>query len=306
MSQSESTSPRLYRLSLAHPIWVPVALYLIAWILRVVDIMALPLAESTGEAFLHKALGFLMVLVYVWAAGQSIRAIGLHGRSVGEALLIGGVTVAAVYLVAFGIQWSVSSAAGNEPRFVFTALDPCTGLEGGLGFALWLFVGNLVNSFMEEGPFRGVMLTHFRRRLTPWRANILQAVIFGLWHIAWPIQHYLTGDADAAGALSEAVTIAIASSVSGLAYGYLYLETDSLWAPWLGHTVNNTILNLTHLRTVDGLDADLGVLHVVMMAGFLLILPWIAAWAKRLHLPQLSPWGAPADREPVPQSAQSD
>jgi len=306
MARSEETSPRLYRLSLAHPIWLPVALYVIAWILRVVDIMVLPLAESMGEAFLHKALGFLLVLGYIWAAGQPARAIGLHGRSAGAALLIGGVTVATIYVVAFPVQWSVSSAAGNEPRFVFTALDDRTGLSGGLGFALWLFVGNLINSFMEEGLFRGVMLTHFRLRLTPWRANLLQAAIFGLWHIAWPIQHYLTGQADAAGALSEAVTMVIASAISGLAYGHLYLKTNSLWAPWLGHTVNNTILNLTHLRTVGGLDADLMVRNVTMLAGFLLILPWIAAWAKRLQLPQLTPWGAPADREPVQQGGQPE
>ena len=148
--------------------------------------------------------------------------------------------------------------------------------------------------------FRGIMLTHFRLRLTPWRANLLQAAIFGLWHIAWPIQHYLTGEADAAGALSEAVTMVIASAISGLAYGYLYLKTNSLWAPWLGHTVNNTILNLTHLRTVGGLDADLMVRNVTMLAGFLLILPWIAAWAKRLQLPQLTPWGAPAKLQKFP------
>jgi membrane protease YdiL (CAAX protease family) len=300
MAQSERTSTRLYRLSLAHPIWLPVGLYLIAWLLRIVDIMVLPLAESTGEAFLHKALGFLMVLAYVWATGQTVRTIGLHGRSAGPALFIGGVAVIIIYLLAFGVQWAVSSGAGGEPQFVFAALDAYTGVEGGLGFALWLFVGNLVNSFMEEGLFRGVMLTHFRLRLTPAWANILQAVIFGLWHIAWPIQHYLTGDTDAAGAFSEAVIIFIASTISGLAYGYLYLRTDSLWAPWLGHTINNTILNLTHLRTVGGLDADLMARNVMMLVGFLLVLPWTAAWARRFRLPQVKPWGTPADAEAVP------
>jgi membrane protease YdiL (CAAX protease family) len=300
MTQHEGSTARLYRLSLAHPFWVPLALYLIAWILRIVDILLLPLAESTGEAFLHKALGFLMVLAYLWATGQSVRAIGLHGRSAGAALFIGGIGVAAIYPLAFGVQWFVSSGAGNEPQFVITALDERTGLAGGVGFALWLFVGNLVNSFMEEGLFRGVMLTHFRLRLGPWRANILQAVIFGLWHIAWPIQHLITGDTDAAGAAQEAMIIVFAATVSGLAYGYLYLKTDSLWAPWLGHTVNNTILNLVHLQTVGGLDADQMVRNVVMIVGFLLVLPWTAAWAKRLRLPQLKPWGAPAEPDSVP------
>jgi len=279
---------------------IPLALYLIAWILRVVDILMLPLAESTGEAFLHKALGFVMVLVYVYAAGQTVSKIGLHGRSVRGALWIGGAGIIAIYVVSFSIQWFVSNAAGDRPELVIMALDDRTGLAGGVGFALWLFLGNLINSFMEEGLFRGVMLTHFRLRLTPWRANWLQAVIFGLWHIAWPIQHFVSGDTDAAGAATEAVTMVIAATVSGLAYGYLYLKTDNLWAPWLGHTLNNTILNLVHIRTVAGLDADLNALHVMMIVCFLLLLLWTAAWARRLQMSELRPWGAPAEVETAP------
>jgi hypothetical protein len=78
MAQSEKTPTNLYRLSLAHPIWLPVALYLIAWILRIIDIMVLPLAESTGEAFLHKALGFLLVLPWTAAWARRFRLPGLR------------------------------------------------------------------------------------------------------------------------------------------------------------------------------------------------------------------------------------
>jgi hypothetical protein len=67
-----------------------------------VNIFLLPLAEATGEAFLHKALGLVMVLVYLWAAGQSLSAIGLHGRMVGGAILIG-----AVGIVLHGYQTNV-------------------------------------------------------------------------------------------------------------------------------------------------------------------------------------------------------
>jgi hypothetical protein len=57
----------------------------IAVALCVVDIMVLPLAERWGEAFLHKALGFVLVLAYLWAAGQSVadaraQALGIVGR----------------------------------------------------------------------------------------------------------------------------------------------------------------------------------------------------------------------------------
>jgi membrane protease YdiL (CAAX protease family) len=293
--QGEDTN-RLYQLSLARPILVPLVLLIVAVVLRVVDIFLLPLAETMGEAFLHKALGFVMVLVYLWAVGQPLAAIGLHGRLVGKAIFIGAAGIVLVLLVTFGVQLGVLRAAGEQAALAVVAIDNKTGLaREGWGFALWLFLGNLVNSFMEEGLFRGIMLTHFRLRLSPWRANLLQAVVFGLWHLAWPIWRLINGHADLAAVASEAIIIVVASTVSGLAYGYLLLKTDSLWAPWIAHTISNTTLNLLHIRTAAGLDADTGLLGPVLTAGYLALLLWTKAWAKWLRMPELKPWGASSE-----------
>ena len=296
MTKQGERANRVYQLSLARPILVPLALLSIAVVLRVVDIFLLPLAEEMGEAFLHKALGLVMVLVYLWAAGQPLSAIGLHGRLAGRAVLIGAVGIVIVLLLTFGVQMGVLRAAGGQVTLAVVAIDNKTGLaREGWGFALWLFLGNLINSFMEEGLFRGVMLTHFRLRLSPWRANLLQAVVFGLWHVAWPIWRLVNGHADLAAAASEAVIIAVASTVSGLAYGYLFLKTDSLWAPWIAHTISNTTLNLLHVRTAAGLDVDAVLIGPVLTVGYLLLLLWTKAWAKWLRMPELKPWGASSD-----------
>jgi membrane protease YdiL (CAAX protease family) len=268
----------------------------VAVLLRIVDIFLLPMAEATGEAILHKALGFVLVLAYVWAVGRSLAAIGLHGRRVGKAMLIGASGVAIIYILGFGLQWAVLRAAGKQAALVVAAVDSITGLtRAGLGFALWLFVGNLVNSFMEEGLFRGIMLPHFRLRLSPWQANLLQAVIFGLWHLAWPIKHLMAGQIDLAAAASQATPWVLASTITGLAYGYLFLKTDSLWAAWIAHTINNTVLNLVHIRTVEGLDANLTVLYIVMAVGYIALLLWTKVWAKRLSMLELKPWGSPGE-----------
>ena len=63
----------------------------------------------------------------------------------------------------------------------------------------------------------------------------------------------------------------------------------SLWASWLAHTINNSVLNLVHIRTVEGLDADVGVLYAVMAADYLALLPWARVWSKRLDMPQVRP-----------------
>jgi membrane protease YdiL (CAAX protease family) len=180
MAVRTAEANRTYRLSLSHPFGVPLILLAITVVLRIVDIFLLPFAKAMGEAFLHKALGFLLVLGYLWVAGRPVRALGLHRRLAAKALWIGGAGVVLVLLLGYGVQWVASSAAGQLPGLVITAIDTRTGVTGGLGFALLLVAGNVVNSFAEEGLFRGIVLTHFRTRLSPWRANLLQAAIFGL------------------------------------------------------------------------------------------------------------------------------
>jgi membrane protease YdiL (CAAX protease family) len=290
MIRSENPENRLYRFSLRHPFLIPIVLLLIAVALRILDIFFLPLAGVLGEAIIHKAAAFLMVVIYLWAAGRTLRAIGLHGRWIGRAMFIGATGVAAVCVMAFALQWSASTVAGVQPRLLISAIDPHTGLSGGLGFALILVAGNVVNSFAEEGLFRGLMLTHFRLRLGPWGANVLQALIFGVWHLAWPLYRLVSGQVSAASSASQALVIVLGASISGLAYGYLYLRTDSLWAPWIAHTINNSVLNLVHIRTLSGMDADIGVLYGAIAIGYVGLILWCMLWAEQWRLPRLKPW----------------
>jgi hypothetical protein len=103
------------------------------------------------------------------------------------------------------------------------------------------------------------------------------------------------GKADLAGAASEAGLIVVASAISGLSYGYLYLKTNSLWAPWLAHMISNTVLNLVHIQTVGGLDVDVGLLYPVITLAYLAMLLWTKAWATRWKMPALKAWNTPSD-----------
>ena len=173
----------LYEQSLRHTILIPLILLIIAAVFKVLDVFVFRLDELLGEIILSKSIGFLLVVVYLWAVGKSVIAIGLHGKSVGKALIIGATGVILILFVSYGLQFSVLIGGGKEPGLIFAAIDPMAGVTGGLTFALFLLIGNFINSFMEEGLFRGVMLRHFRVSLSFWRANFLQAALFGLWHL---------------------------------------------------------------------------------------------------------------------------
>ena len=299
MASRKITPDRLYQLSLRWPFLFPTLLLVLAAALRYVDVILLPLAERWGEAILHKALGLALVLAYLWAVRRPLAAIGVHGRLWGESMWIGMVGTALLLALGYGLQWAVSYLAGQEPTFVYAPLDSRTGLDGGTMFAVWLVVGNLVNASMEEGLFRGIMLPHCRRRLAPWQANLFQALLFGLWHLAWPARRWLTGQADLQTAGTEAAILVLGAIVSGLAYGYLFLKTGSLWAPWLAHAVNNTALNLLHIETAGGMDAQVSVLYGVIAVGYVGLMWWAGFWAKRLHMPELEPWGTESAPTPT-------
>jgi len=237
---------------------------MIAAILKVLDIFVFRLDDLLGEIILSKSLGFILVLAYLWIVGKSVTTIGLHGKSVGKALIIGATGIILILLVCYGLQYGVLMGAGKEPGLVFAAIDPKAGVTGGLSFALFLLIGNFINSFMEEGLFRGVMLRHFRVSLSFWRANFLQAALFAIWHLNWPIKQFMTGQLDLSGLAFQSVIVLIATGISGFAMGYLYLKTDNLWAPWIMHTINNTLQNMIHIQTIDGLDSDMMIFQITL------------------------------------------
>ena len=280
-----------YEWSLRHTILIPFILFIIAAILKIVDVFVFRLDELLGEIILSKSLGFILVLAYLWFVGKSVTTIGLHGKSVGKALIIGASGIILILIVSYGLQFGVLIGAGKEPSLVFAATDPKAGVTGGLAFSLFLLIGNFINSFMEEGLFRGVMLRHFRVSLSFWRANFLQAALFGIWHLNWSIKQFMTGELNLGGVASQSIIMLIATGIYGFAMGYLYLKTDNLWAPWLMHTINNTVQNMVHIRTVGGLDSDMMVFQVMLTVSLIAIIPFFKALAKRFQTSEVKPWG---------------
>jgi len=144
---------------------------------------------------------------------------------------------------------------------------------------------------MEEGLFRGVMLRHFRVSLSFWRANFIQAAFFAVWHLNWPIKQFMTGQLDLSGLAFQSVIVLIATGISGFAMGYLYLKTDNLWAPWIMHTINNSVQNMVHIQTIDGLDSNMMAFQITLTLSLIAIIPFFRALTKRFQTPEVKPWG---------------
>lgn len=118
------------------PFIVPIGLFLVALLFRVIDIFVLRLDDLWGEIILSKSLGVAIVLMYIRASGRSMADLGLHRRRLGVTILVTVMAVAPVYSLAYGIQYFVLANGGMSPYLAVEAIDPTTGLSGGVVFAL--------------------------------------------------------------------------------------------------------------------------------------------------------------------------
>jgi membrane protease YdiL (CAAX protease family) len=292
--QLNSNKPNwLLRISLDHPVLVMLCLYIIAWVIKIFDTFVFRLDELIGEAIITKALGFILVAAYVWLSRRKLSDIGFHARNLGITLLITVLGFGLVYVLAFTSQLVILKASGEEADIVFSAVDPKTGLSGGLFFGLWLVFTNLVNSAMEEGLFRGVMLRHFLIRHTKWGAIFFQATLFSLWHLSWPLRHLLDGQVSLGEVAFEAFGLLLSTIISGVVYGYFYYKTNNLWGPFVGHVINNSIFNVLFIRTTTGMQSGLEFIPfaLIFLIGHILMIPIIAVVANRIKLSEVKPWG---------------
>jgi membrane protease YdiL (CAAX protease family) len=286
---SVSRAERHNALSPARPIVVSLVFFLAVIALRSVDLFVLRLDVLPDKTIVSKVLGFLLVLGFLRALRKPIRSIGLHARNFDKAFLIGALSLVLLYATVYAVQFYRLSIAGETPRVVFGAIDNEIGAMGGLFFTSFYLFGQLLNAFMEESIFRGVMLPHLMQRFRFWKANVLQAFLFGLAHLVFPLSSWVSGQATAGEAAAEAMSLLVFTTIGGLVFGYLYYRTNSLWTAVFAHLIDNSIGLFFHIQTVNRLNAETDILMLASI-GFmaLVILAWTVA--KRSNLPTLKPW----------------
>lgn len=286
-----SQTERYSTFSFARPFVIALALFLIVVALRYMEVFVPGLDALPDKSILSKVLGFLLILGYLWVLRKPIRSIGLHARNFDKAFLIGGLSLIILYVTLYGVQFYRLSSTGESPRLVFGAINHETAAMGGLFFTLFYLFGQIVNAFMEESIFRGVMLPQLMRRFSFGKANALQAFLFGLAHLVWPLISWVSGQATAGEAIAEAGFLMVATTVGGLVFGYLYYRTDSLWTSVFAHLIDNVVGLFFHIQIVSRLNAERDILMLASL-GFIALVLLARIVAKRFNLPTLKAWGA--------------
>ncbi|WP_348757487.1 CPBP family intramembrane glutamic endopeptidase [Candidatus Methylocalor cossyra] len=256
------------------------AVLLVALLFRVLDIFVFRLDERWGEILLSKSLTLVLVLGAVLATGRDLQALGLRGTGMGPFLAVSIVGLIGIFGFALSLQILAIRLQGSDAKVSFEAVDPKTSLTGGIDFVLLLVLGNAINALAEEGLFRGLLQPELEARLGLWPAVTLQAVLFGLWHLVWPVKIVFVGQTTVAAAFSSGLALLMGSSVAGGAFGLLYHITQSLWVPIAVHFLNNCFYNFVHIRTDTGLDKNVLLMQTVATVGLVALVPLLRVVAR--------------------------
>jgi len=273
----EDKMDRIKNSIMKKPIIICVSLFLIALVFRIADIFLLQIEDAWGEIAVSKICVILLIPSFLYLAGKGIDNIGFHFNDLRFNAMIGLFPIIVAFTIAYSLEFLYLLVKGSNPVLRFIPMGHSLNAEwavtGGLVLAFWLVMGNIVNSFAEEGLFRGVMLPLLGSKITLTKANLFQALLFGLWHIVWPIKSVLDGQMDTFNASLISLGYILLATLIGYTWGMIYIQTNSLWGSWFAHTFNNTALNFVHIQTVTGVN-ELSNLRAILISltFFILVL----------------------------------
>jgi uncharacterized protein len=277
-----------------HPVQIAIWFTLLVVLIRILDVFVIRSDELFGEQVLTKVFGLLLIIIYTLRVKGSLRGIGLHSQQWKQSVLLGLLMMSIALAVGYGMEWLFLFTKNQAPVFYLApegnTLLPNDAATGDLLFALTLISGNIVNSFMEEGFFRGILISHLGSRMNLTKANFIQSAIFGAWHIVWPLRDYLDGKTDFGAMLGVSIGYILLSGLVGFAWGIYYTKTNSLWTSWSAHTLNNTAMNLLHITTAAGIPSTLGLRVAASTLTVLALLPMFRKRAEDLKFPAFETW----------------
>lgn len=272
------------------PIQLAFSLLFLTLLLRLNDIFILKIDERFGEIIISKALGFFLILLFMLLVKERLSTIGLHRKYYRFCVCLGFLLNLVLYLISYGIEYFILLVQDQGPHLTLTALDPKQGVQGGFLFGVWLIFGNIINALMEESLFRGVFLPAFKTRFPFWMSNLFQSLLFGAWHLVWPLKYYLSGEQSLFGALLYGVVLLLGTVTFGYIWGYMFDKTNSLWTAIAAHFAANTIQNVLHIQTNNGVDTMLFLRGTFASLIGLASIFFIKRLATKYKLPTLASW----------------
>jgi len=257
------------------------AFTIILFAIRCLDVLVIRSDQWLGEQIVTKVFGIILIFSYAAFSSQSFRGIGFTAKKLWKSVYWGSTIILLSLFIGYAGEWLFLYVTGKNPVIYVmpegNSLIPNSAISGGLGLGMILVLGNILNSIMEEGFFRGFLIGNLKRKLSIRAAVLIQALLFGIWHIFWPLRDFLDSKTDLTAFLVTSAVYCVAATIIGLAWGVLFTLTDNLWKAVVPHTKNNTVMNFVQIGTQAGDAYSLGIRTALLTISFLLIVLFLNA-----------------------------
>ncbi len=173
-------------------------IYLLLMIIRVIEIIFVKTDQTwIGENILHK----ICCILLIWIALDMLRLhwsdLGFSKKGLFTGLKYGLALGISTFFLSYVVEFIVLFVMGKHPslRFYITNFSLTqTHINGSSLLAVIVcIIGNIVNVYAEEGLFRGLLCKIGIQYYSQKTANIIQALLFGIWHITNVINPLLDG-----------------------------------------------------------------------------------------------------------------
>ncbi len=244
-----------------------------------------------GENFINKMFGILVLWLVLRILHLKWSDIGFAGNGILKNIARGAALSAAVFIPAYAAEFLILMGRGEDVRpGFFTSGFSLTGeaeIHTGAGFILMCVFFNIINVVMEEGTFRGLFYSILKTDRSENTAMLLQAFLFGIWHIVTPLHNLIEKQLDMGGFIGLSIGYIILAGIMGIKWALLYRMTGSIYMGMADHFFNNCIAtNLLHTVTESGTD-ELMILRV-LIAQLLSFAIVMMIWKKQKKTPQRS------------------
>lgn len=233
---------------------------------------------AIGENVLHKILGIVILAAALKGMNLKWRDIGFQRDGFVSGILKGLLLGSVCFSISYGLELALLAQQGTPAHLeLYISGFSLTGSQikntGFMFFALCVCF-NIINVWMEEGIFRGLFIKTLSETKPFMRANLIAAVLFGIWHIVMPFRSFIGGEMSFAAMALMSIGYVILAGIMGIKWGLLYRMTGNVWTGLGDHLLNNTVAtNMLHVVSPNGAD-ELQIVRIMaaQFISFVLVL----------------------------------
>jgi membrane protease YdiL (CAAX protease family) len=226
-----------------HPLQVVLILFLLNYIVRYIDIIALDNYYKQQDLIFSKLASLLIILFFLKYALYSFKDIGFNREYLPKNIWIGFYYACIIAFIVPAILYCNWQVYNYKPKIV---------IEPFKLYTLYLAFFFILNAIMEESLFRGLFIRIIHIKYSIQFALVFQATLFAIWHIiVWYLFQTKWNEELVIKIWGDYFPIwtkcfgyllpTIDTFFIGMLLGIIYLKTSSLWSVISWHIFYNII-----------------------------------------------------------------